>query len=81
MTLLVYTSTVTYQLKVLHLTFNHASSYTLQNYTEFILEPFFIFLFIIALISRGISRTLIPQQAVDGTGEQVSLKKSKKNKG
>lgn len=85
----VYSSTVTYQLKVLQFTLDHASWYTLQNCMEFILEPF-IFLFIITLTSGGISHTLIPQQAMDGTGEQVSLnekkekekrKKEKKRKG
>lgn len=77
---MVYARAVTYQLKVLQLTLDHASSYTLQNCMEFILEPFFIFLFIITLTFGGISHTLIPQQAVDGTGEQVSLNKKKERK-
>lgn len=48
---------------------------------EFILEPFVSFLFIITLTSRGIMHSLIPQQTVDCTGEQVSLNEEKEKSG
>lgn len=66
-----------YQFKVLEITLDHASFHTLQDCLQLSLVPFLLLLIIITIIRVVMgwpAHVLQPQQAVDSTAQQMSLK-------